>query len=231
MSIVGDPKNALLVSNNHSEYNDLESNQDAEVFAKGGECDVDCKLLMHEVGRTVPDGTRNCARVLRVGFCGRILDGQAPEYLRLSFGIFTVIEAIAFLWVVIQYFVLSPEIDDLFYFSLVSALTLVLNFLINGVWVVTVTKLPQTCCCSRKFNAVCFFLFQTAHILAFLVFYFVGGTFIYVGLPGASGFGGGGVVKSEFILVISYIMNIVYFLACVMMWIFNVRSLLWLCRR
>ena len=170
MSTVGDPKDAFLVSNNRSEYNDLESNQDApystdptEVLAKGGECDVDCKLLMYEVGRTVPDGTRNCPRVLRACCCGRIPDGQTPEYLRLSFGIFTVIEAIAFLWCFIQYFVFqdynSKDGANL-YLPLLSGLTLVLNFLISGVWVVTVTKLPQTCCCSRSFNAVCFFLFQ-----------------------------------------------------------------------
>ena len=239
-NFAGYDKDDLLLNSN-----DLESTGATSadiVFAEGGECDLNCELLMHEVCRTIPEGSKNCGRVLQTSCCcGRIPAGQMLEYLRLSFGVFTAVESIAFVYAIIQLvYVMSihyknsePGVVFLF-----SCLTLVLNFLINGIWVVTVTKHPQMCCCSRKINAVGFCLFQTAHVVMFLFVLVMFYVFVEIGAFGVisvvffhSEPKDNVILRNEGLWTWSAVtMNFVYLIACIIMWIFNVRSLLWLWR-
>jgi hypothetical protein len=241
MSFIGNDKEDLLLNSNDLESTGATSAD--EVFAEGGECDLDCKLLMHEVCRTVPEGSKNCGSVLQTSCCcGRIPAGQKLEYLRLSFGVFTAVESITFVYALIQLvYILSiqthqdngPAVGILF---LLSCLTLGLNFLIYGIWVVTVTKHPQMCCCSRKVNAVGFCLCQTAHVVMFLFILFLCYALMSLGAFGIAGASGLGSTAPDNVIQrnpylwgwSAYTMNVVYLIASIIMWIFNVRSLLWL---
>ena len=210
---------------------DLESNV-VEVVSKGGECAFDGPLLLlREVCRTVPDGTRQWRQVL-CGGCRHQPDGQVLEYLRVSFGLYAFIQIFTFVYCLLVFFVFAggPKEGTIWglFFRLLGLLTVAL--LINGIWVLTVTRFPRMCCCSRKVNAVGLCCFQTVCavvslgiLVAYDFFFFFGFAFVAEKEEYHYDFPIENIIT---IFWVSCSINLVYLLVSLIMWSFTVRSML-----
>ena len=202
---------------------DLESNV-VEVVSKGGECAFDGPLLLlREVCRTVPDGTRQWRQVL-CGCCRHQPDGQVLEYLRVSFGLYAFIQIFTFVYCLLVFFSTWGPKKNIWglIFGLSGLLTVAL--LINGIWVLTLTRFPRMCCCSRKVNAVGLCCFQTVYAVVSLRILFAYDFFILI--PSLL-FGNENIITyyATLFVWISCSINLVYLLVSLIMWSFTVRSM------